>query len=337
MNVAKRHIILLLLLVAGLLAGCTNTPEPPQPEAPDEICLNADVQKVQKGAKASTISNASGLQGEYLRIDAYFHGTTANCIDNAKLKYITSAWKFVDGSDAETHYYWPIEGSVHEASGETVGALDFVGYCPYDLTHTGVTLGTYSTGNPQMTCTLPMVSTTPEGEETTQANLKEFLWAYTGNQTKSSNSGTVNMTFKHPFARIRFQLSENHPDIVIKTITLKALKSGGTCSFDGSISTWSALTPSEGTVDFVASPDQTCNDNPASPVTIGTDYILVPQTFAGNIEVKAEWIDWGEMIEHTLTTKIDAVDWDPGTSYTYTFTITETDLVVNTTKFTEQW
>ena len=64
---------------------------------------------------------------------------------------------------------------------------------------------------------------------------------------------------------------------------------------------------------------------------------MIPQAWAGNIEVNATWIDWGEPFEHTVSTKLDAITWQPGYSYTYTFTIRETDLRVNVTKFTEQW
>jgi hypothetical protein len=64
---------------------------------------------------------------------------------------------------------------------------------------------------------------------------------------------------------------------------------------------------------------------------------MVPQTFAGDIVVKATWTDWGENIEHTVSTKLSSADWQPGKSYIYTFTITETDLIVKTDKYTEQW
>ena len=63
---------------------------------------------------------------------------------------------------------------------------------------------------------------------------------------------------------------------------------------------------------------------------------MVPQVFAGEIEVNATWNDWGEPLTHTLRTTV-AETWEAGQSYTYTFNITETDLLVNNEKFTEQW
>jgi hypothetical protein len=80
----------------------------------------------------------------------------------------------------------------------------------------------------------------------------------------------------------------------------------------------------------------TANRNYSADDAIGS-YLMIPQYWAGNIEVEATWVDWGVSLKHTLTTKVDAVTWAPGTSYTYTFTITETDLIVSSSKYTEQW
>lgn len=324
---------IILLLTAGLLAGCSVLNEPEQKK---EISISTGVTSLQK--RAAAINGSTDLQDVDLRIDAYYHGTETKCLDAARLHYNSSSWVFWDGS-APLHYYWPVEGSVYTpAIGDpiTVSSLDFVGYCPYDLTYTGVALGEYSSGTLQMTCTLPMAST---GEGNTQANLQEFLWAYTDDQTKDSNSGTVNLSFQHPFARVRFYLSASHPDIKVNKIAFKSLKSGGTCTFDGSTSTWTSLTPA-GTVDFVMTytgDAAVYNSNPASPRQIGSDYIVVPQTFAGDIEVNAGWIDWGEVIDHNVSTTISSQTWEAGCSYTYTFTIRETDLRVDIQKYTEQW
>lgn len=323
-----------LLAAAMLLTGCGGSDsfdDQPQNVAegasPQEITIKTDITSMQ--TRATTIDDDEDLQGEDLRIDAYLNGTTTECIGNAKLKYITSAWKFVDGSDEETHYFWPIEGSV--LSGNTVGAIDFVGYCPH-TTPGYISSKSYSAGNPSIVCDMSDYMTS-----TAQDGVTEFMWAYTGNQTKDTNSGTVNMNFKHPFTCIKFQLAENHPDITINTITLEELKSGGTCSFNGSTSSWSSLTPADKTVDFVGSYDLSLSSN-VSVQAIGNPFIVVPQTFGGKIKVKATWTKWDEQVAHTISTTLPSpVNWQAGYCYTYTFTITETDLIVKTDKYTEQW
>ena len=332
-----------LLLAAILLTGCavedstTTTGE----AANGEIRLQVSNRQTLTGAtRADVVSSNGDLQARELHIDAYFDGTTTTCINNAKLKYVSSAWSFADGSDNTIHYYWPIEGSVETTNDITVGSLDFVGLTPYDLTHTGVATPTYNGSSLSFTCTLPMTTATPGEGETTQANLEEFMWAYVTDQTRATNSGTVNMTFQHPFARINFQLAASHPDITINSITFKNLKTGGNCTFDGSTTTWSALTPAGKTANLVMTltgDDAIFNSNPASTRQICDPCLVVPQSFTGEITVNATWTDWGEQFAHTVSTTIPTITWAAGTSYTYTFTITETDLKVDSEKFTEQW
>lgn len=332
----KRNNILgiIFLLVAGLPVGCSHDVDL---KLGNEIAVTTRVTGMQKRVVAV---NDANLDDYDIKIDAYFHGTETKYLDGVKLHYNSAhvpsaAWVFWDGS-SELHYYWPIEGSVYDPTGTpiTVSSLDFVGFCPYDLANTGVTAPVYNeaTGSLQMTCSLPMTNT---GDGITQNNLQEFLWAYANGQTKDSNSGTVNMSFQHPFARVRFQLSASHPNIQIDSIVFKGLKSGGACTYVGGTTTWTSLTPA-GTVDFVATLNQTLTTS-ASIQTIGTDYIVVPQTFAGDIVMKTTWDDWGAPIEHYHTAQITSVEWQPGCSYTYTFTITETDLIVDTERYTEQW
>ncbi len=310
-----------MLLAAGLLAACTADDETDSPVTDsEEILLSADVEPT----RATTIDNATGLQAQDIRIDAYFHGTSTACLSGAKLVYDADAdaWCFDDGVGNAAHYYWPIEGS--EYSGSTVSALDFVGHCPFDLSNTCVALDTYNGTGLSLTCTdLPVVNTTPVGSETTQANLKEFLWAYTTNKTKDDNP--VTMSFAHPFARIKFHVSGS--DVTVNSVTISDVKNNGTCTFDGSTITW---TPSGDPANLVIT---------GTPATGDTPYIVIPQTFASDLTftVNASWNDWGDTpVEHTLSTTVP-VSWLPGYSYSYTFNITPEDLTVNVTNFTEQW
>ena len=322
---------ILFLLAAGLLVGCSRSYNL---ELRNEIAVITGVTGLQK--KAHFIDNATDLRDDTLRIDAYFHDTTVKVLDAAMLVYDTDKWRFDDGLGNTVHYYWPIEGSVYTpALGEpiTVSSLDFVGYCPYN-TPAYITAGpTYdpSTGI-SFTCNLGSYMT-----HTAQTSIKEFMLDTVTNRRAAG--GAVPLSLKHPFARIRFQLSASHPDIKVNTITFERLKSGGTCAFNGSGFTWTSLTPA-GTVNYVMTltgSDAEFNDNPASAQQIGEEWIVVPQTFAGDITVNATWIDWGEEFPHNVSTTISSQTWQAGYSYTYTFTIRETDLRVNVEKYTEQW
>ena len=166
------------------------------------------------------------------------------------------------------------------------------------------------------------------------------------------------LNFKHPFARIRFQLAASHPDVQINVITFKNLKTGGTCMFSAAeTSSWASLTGNADLVmtlaskdnqgNYITAPINTFNSNPASEVPIGgysggahqyDDLIVIPQEWNGEIEVNASWNDWGDTpVAHTVTATIPAITWEAGKSYTYTFSISTDDLVVNITNFTEQW
>ena len=332
-------------LTAALLAGCAgDSPSDiaPTPSADNtEIKVNANVWQMMEGTRATTFDSPTAIQQEgSFTCTAYDAGTTTpNTTSNVNGSLVNwntgaSRWEF-----GEVHR-WP-----------TSGSLDFFAYMPA-TPPTYITAVNYTTAlSPVITCTdLPMTyqnaytdeSSAYHAEAGQGSGMKEFVCALaTGQNRVEHGSSGVTMTFKHPFARLNFQLSANHPDIQINSITFKALKSGGTCTFNGTSSTWTSLTPSEGTVDFVMTlngSDATFNNNPASTLPIGPTILMVPQTFAGDIVVNATWTDWGEPTAHTVNTTLpSSITWEAGKRYTYTFTITETDLTVDGSKYTEQW
>lgn len=334
---------LLLLITAFVLSACssddTNTTPATTPDS--EIRFNPEVWKMLEGTRATTFNSASDLQSEGFMCAVYNANEITEYISALNVNWDGDSWEFAGGKR-----YWPASGS-----------LDFFAYSPTtipsyitDMSDVASNV-TYVARNPQFKCKgLPMIYTSAYTDDKSvdhpaegqTSGLQEFIWALTTGQNKEGQGASgVTMTFKHPFACIKFQLSDSHPDITINSITFKNLKSGGTCSFNGSTSTWSAFTPADKTVDFVMTlkgAESLFNGNPSSPLPqIGPTILMVPQTFGGEVVVNATWTDWGDQLAHTVTTTIPSVTWKAGYSYTYTFTITETDLIVDTTKFTEQW
>lgn len=320
MKLTNGHRWLLMLVAATLIAACADD----DAGTGDIIRFRADVWQVMEGTRAkaparslsrATTYNGGTLTSGSFSVAAYTAGSTTTYFSPTTVNWDNGKWVFADGK-----HYWP-----------ATGALDFFAYMPATKPDYITSISYTTARNPQFTCSLPMTGSEP-------GTISEFVCALTTGQDKTSQGSTgVSLTFKHPFARLNFQLSGSHPDITIETITFKSLKSGGTCSFDVSTSTWSSLTPADKTVDFVATINQECHDNTAA-VPLGSTYLVVPQTFAGDITVKAKWTDWGEQISHNVSTTLpSSINWQAGYSYTYTFTITETDLIVRTDKFTEQW
>ena len=325
-------------LTAVLLTGCSgdsaSSIEPEPQDTKTGIKINADVWRVMEGTRATTYDNQTALQTEgSFTCGVYTENTTTAYVSPTTVNWSSTEWLFSDGK-----HYWPSSGN-----------LDFFAYMP-TTSQSCITGPTYTTArSPQIVCAnLPMTysSATPSAG---QGGLKEFIWALTTGQNKASQGSTgVTMTFKRPFARIKFQLAASHPDITINSITFKSLKTGGTCTFNGTTSTWSSLTPAESTSNFVMTltgDAATFNNNPASVVPIGgyaesahqsVNILMVPQAFAGAIEVNITWNNWGELKTETLSTSVPTT-WQAGYSYTYTFTIDKQALKVDIEKFTEQW
>ena len=316
----------LLLAIAMLLSACsnddTNSPADTSTD-PSEIRMNANVWQVMEGTRA-TVINPGAVSGSFM-VYAYYNTTTENYIDGEIVNYDEGVSAWVNPQ------FWPKDKR----------SLDFFAYMPTDLTNTSCTFDAtaydadtnsdgYSAGNPRIVCTsLPMTYSSADTEAGQGSNLQELVYAVTTGQSEASNGADgVTLTFKRPFARIIIQLSSTQEDIHINSITFKGIKNNGSCSFNGTASTW---TPSGDSANFVA----TLNDDFQASDIIGT-FIMIPQTWAGEIEVNADWTVWGEDGTHTVTASAPTT-WQPGYSYTYTFTITETDLIVDTQKYTEQW
>lgn len=307
----------LLLAIAMLLSACSNddTNSPADtPNSPSEIRMNANVWQVMEGTRA-TIINPGAVNGSFM-VYAYYNTTTENYINGETVNYNEGVSAWVNPQ------FWPKDKR----------SLDFFAYMPTDLTNTSCTFDVdgYSAGNPRIVCTnLPMTYSSAAPTDGQGSNLQELVYAVTTAQSEASNGADgVTLTFKRPFARIIIQLSSTQEDIHINSITFKGIKNNGSCSFNGTASTW---TPSGDAANFVA----TLNDDFQASDNIGT-FIMIPQTWAGEIEVNAKWTVWGEDGTHTVTASAPTT-WQPGYSYTYTFTITETDLIVDTQKYTEQW
>ena len=310
-----------------LLSACTRddaSSAADTPNAPSEIRMNANVWQVMEGTRA-TVINPGAVSGSF-KVYAYYNTTTENYIDGEIVNYDEGVSAWVNPQ------FWPKDKR----------SLDFFAYMPTDLTNTSCTFDAtaydadnfdgYSAGNPRIVCTsLPMTynSATPTASQ--GSNLQELVYAVKTGQSEASNGAGVELTFKRPFARILIQLSSTQEDIKINSITFKSIKNNGSCSFDGSASTW---TPSGDATNFVATLN---GDIYHANDAIGT-FIMIPQDWAGEIEVNADWTVWGVdgTGTHTVTASAPTI-WQPGYSYTYTFTITETDLIVDTSKFTEQW
>lgn len=310
------------LLAAGLLAGCAGSDENEIPGADRQpILLNAGIQQITEGTRATTFDNATALQTERsFTCVAYNANTTTEYISPTTVNWnsTTSQWEFNSGA---SHYYWPLPST----PGGTYPALDFFAYMPNEANKPNYIGSLEYTVDHNVTFSCENLPNSATGQTSTH----EFVYdVATGrNKTNSGVSG-VTLTFRHPFARIRMRWAEyDHSEITSLTIKLKNIKNNGSYNKDASPQ-W---TPSGDNTDFTVT---TLDANDADPLT---NYLVVPQDWTGEIEVTASWNDWGDTpVAHTLTATVPT-EWLPGNSYTYTFRITPEDLTVDTSGYTEQW
>ena len=308
MKRSSRYLLFFLLAAALLAVGCHRT-EPDRGPG-DEICLCVSTSQP-KETKVVTINNDVELTNRFIRVDALFHGTTTPLFSNAQLRYraYTDRWEFYSTSASDwTHFYWPIEGSVHSTAG-TVGSIDFVGYVP-NTAPTGYTLNAYSASNgPSFSVELPYTAGSPNTfYETNQTSTREFMYAYAANQTKDTNSGTVNLEFQHPFALVNIYLKSAKRGTVINTVQLSGIKTSGTFVHS---SGWGSL-GNEATL------SKSVNKNVPHELNfdslIGGPYMVIPQTLSGsdNLTVNQTY----NASTGDITGTISAT-WAPGYIYNY--------------------
>ena len=332
------------MMLAAMISACSNTDttdDLSDGSLQDEIRLKADVWHMVEGTRATTYDGGTQTSGSFTTT-VYYGNSTDAYISPVTVNWVSTQWVWSDGT-----HRWPATGN-----------LDFFAYMPATKP-SYISAPAYSvSGTPQasFTCTdIPMTYSSASPTEGQGSNLQEFVWAITKGQNRNNQGETgVTMKFRRPFACIKFQLSASHPDITINSITFKSLKTGGTCTLNATniadtyyytTSVWSDLSGSSDLTMTLTSNAATFNNNPNTTQPIGgysgsahtsIPFLVIPQTWAGTIEVNATWSVWGVPTTQTVSTTIPTT-WQPGYSYTYTFTINEAELIVNTTRFTEQW
>lgn len=331
MKGCKFDIGMMVLLAGVLLVGCSHDADL---TLRSEIAVQTGVTGLQQN-RIRSVNNIDSLRLKDIKIDAYFHDTETKYLDGVKLHYTgtTPPWQFWDG--AQVHYYWPIEGSVYDPAGTpiTISPFDFVGYCPFTkpdyITSTSYN---HSTGA-SFTCNVADSMT-----NATQKDMLEYVIAVLKNQTLATQSaagGALPLTFKHPFALIKFVIAEGSGEHVrVDSIGIGELYTGATCAYNGGSSmTWSGHTGSA-----------TLSIKPAHPLKYNTEYtvsdtmMVIPATYVGTktLTVKGTWDEWTNSVTKEISADV-AINWQPGYIYTYNLTVTKYALKVDVQKFTEQW
>lgn len=289
----------MFLSATALLTGCGNDDFNENGNANANENAISFSTNLQPFAKASTYSSVTDMQTEgSFTCTTYEANSTTVSIPASRV-----VWSGIDWQFADDIYFWPISGDL----------LDFFAYMPAEKPAyiSSISYGTYPSA-PQFVCSgLPLA-------EAGQDGLKEFIWALSTGKNKSNSSAGVEMAFKHVFARVKFVVGNPASDnVTINSVTIPDIYSSGTCTWPNTWSSWG------GADSFVAGGDESW-------------YLVIPNNYGSKtLTVNATWKNWSEVSQSK--SKDITVNWEAGHSYTYTITLDENGLIIDTEKYTEQW
>ena len=252
-------------------------------------------------SKAATYDNQTALQTEgSFTCTAYNATTTTAFIEPTQVEWTGSMWQFAQNR------YWP-----------GASALDFFAYMPAEKPTYISSISYPSARSAQFVCNLP--SEQPN-------TVKEFICALATDKTKANSPSGVSMQFKHHFAKLMFKLDPaSGSNVKINSVKIDGIKMSGTCSFNGTTSTWT--------------PEGDNTDVMATAIDSTTPYLVIPNTYAigaVTITVNATWTSISGVTTNKTATNNKTLTWQPGYSYLFTLTLSGDALVVNTSKWAEQ-
>lgn len=324
-----RTLIYTLLVV--VMAACSEE-RMPENEGLSPIRLSV-VSSEGKSSRANLYEGTNSIvaEGEFA-LDAYLmDGSDTPYLENTWVYYFGD-WRFRDKTYTGKllDYYWPNDHRVN-----------FLAYMPYDLSKTFVKredITFTNDGGISFDCILPgttgndrVINDKDEIERAAENGIHEFVYALRKDcQKGETGKDPVKLHFVHPFAAIKFRLSQSHRDLTIHSITLNsvfntATYTNGNDTYDKYLENQSALeynawkpTASGGT--FTVNYEKNVPQDINYFSLIGGPYLVIPQALTSvTLSVNYSWDTTKKgntTAVNIATTKIPA--WQPGMIYTYT-------------------
>ena len=270
-------------------------------------------------------------------LDAYLiDGKNTSYLDNAWVYYF-NGWYFRDKTyqGKLLDYYWPNDHRVN-----------FVAYMPYDLNKSVIADFDFTNeSGVSFDCTLSGTSGSDRIIDDTKDNQRtvkhEFVYAYRHDcQKGEADKDPVKLRFVHPFAAVKFRLSQSHRNLTIHYITLSGVYNSGIYTngedtYDNYKTGQSTLTYKYWNTDNVEPGTLKVDYDKTVPTEInyysliGGPYLVIPQSLEDvKLSVCYSWNkgNVNENINHETTTPIsistsDVPAWHPGMIYTYTLNL----------------
>jgi len=265
--------------------------------------------------KATLYETEEDLENEAnFIVEAYHNGT---------VKYISDAWAYYRKTEGDwifrdesnrLHYYWP-----------QTGDLDMMAYLPRDYQTSTKTVSNIRYDEQKLSFDFERTTTidTPGDPD---AGSKEFMVALTKDRTNAQ--GPVPLIFVHPFAAIKFELTQSHRDLTLKSIRFVNIDTRGTYTIGETTSGQNVVNRGQWTSDKGPYPYTytiTFNKNVPTHMNfsdeIGGPYIVIPQSLEdATMTIVYEWFDTDGVTRKEYTKSdisLGGGTWDPGKLYTY--------------------
>jgi hypothetical protein len=154
-------------------------------------------------------------------------------------------------------------------------------------------------------------------------------------------SGAVQFSFKHALALVKFKVRRSSGfslAVTLKSLTVSGFLTGGTFDLGAKTPSWSSTTGS-GSKTFDPEPDmKVTKDTEATAQEIGSS-LMIPATPEPSAPVLSYNITYSVgPKENTVNAgSIPLTSYEMGYQYTIIFTIDADGIIVDATKYTEQW
>lgn len=304
----KRLLYISATLTIGLMCSCSKGSIPETDK--NIIALAPVLDNEETLTRASLYGNENDLRADLIHTHAYSSGTTNHILDS-DAKYSSEdldatkhQWRFYEQSGSTgsyKSYLWPLGGE-----------LDFFAYAPASQKYVSID---YNTNPPTFTATVPLSN--KNGTEN-QENMTEFMYAYTPDRSKAQ--GPVPLEFKHPFAAIRFMVSQSQRDLTVNKITIEDIESKAT--YDISNEEWDYADSKQ---DLVLTVEKTIPEDVNFGGELCGTYLVLPQdnvSTGKRISIECHWEGYDPAVSSpndtkTLTGTITN-NWEASQIYTYT-------------------
>lgn len=322
-------------VLLAVMSGCVDEQRMPEAVQPWPIRLSV-VSGDAISSRAHLYEDIDAMKAEAsFGLDAYLEdGSNSLYLDSVWVIH-NQGWYFRDREQERLlDYYWPNDH-----------LTNFVAFMPYDLSKSVMKDSEIKFVNDEVTfrCTLPgttgvdrVIGDKNEEQRKAEHAIHELVYACRKDCRKGEgNTDAVKLRFVHPFAAVKFNLSQSHRNLAIHSIILSGVHNTGTYAngndtYDTYSTNQDALQYDTWNFDGYTSGNFTVNYEKTVPEDInyysliGGPYVVIPQDLSNiTLSVNYTWDKGGDEKVSGTTPPVnleqgDITAWQPGKIYTYT-------------------